>query len=124
MRGRIVEIGGEQRHLSIFRGFLRVQEKDKELGRLDLDTILSLIIASRGATITSAVFATCAERCIPVMICDSRYRPVSMMMPVAYHFDQNHRHLAQALLKQGRRDRLWQWIVKAKSPIRPRFSTP
>lgn len=114
MRGRIVEITGNTRHLALHRGFLTVSEKDTEIGRIDLDTILSIIIASRGATITNAVFAECAGRSIPVLICDNRYQPVSMMTPTIHHFDQNNRYHLQATLSKGKRNQLWQYIVKAK----------
>lgn len=114
MRGRIVEITGNTRHLALHRGFLTVSENNTELGKIDLDTILSLIIASRGATITNAIFAECANRSIPVLICDNRYQPVSLMTPTIHHFDQNNRYHLQATLPKGKRNRLWQHVVKAK----------
>lgn len=114
MKGRIVEISGESRHLSLNRGFLVVREGERQLGRIDLDTILAVIICSRGASFTNTVLAECASRLIPVLICDNRFQPVSIMVPTDHHFDQNRRYHAQALLKKGGRDRLWQSIVKAK----------
>ena len=114
MNGRIVEISGVSRHLSLSRGFLTIAEDSKEIGRVDLDTILSLIITSRGATVTNAVFTECAKRGIPVIICDNRYQPLSMMTPTHQHFDQNRRFHAQATATKGIRNRLWQAIVKGK----------
>lgn len=41
--GRIVEIGGEGRYLSLDRGFLVVSHKGVEVGRTPIDDIAALI---------------------------------------------------------------------------------
>lgn len=44
MIGRVVEIAEEGRHLSVYRGFLKVAADGKELGRVPLDDIAALIV--------------------------------------------------------------------------------
>ena len=114
MKGKIVEISGESRHLALSRGFIAVRDGDTKLGKVDLDNILSLIICSRGATVTNAVIAECASRNIPVFVCNSHYQPVAMVTPLEHHFDQHRRYVAQVQMKKGIRNQLWKSIVKSK----------
>lgn len=114
MRGRIIEIAGEPRHLSLHRGFVCIYEEKQELGRVDFDSVLSLMITSRGATLTSSLLAECADRNIPVLTCDSRYQPAAITLPVQHHSDQHRRHLAQAKAKKGQQNQLWKDLVIGK----------
>lgn len=114
MTGRIIDISGEPRSLSLFRGFIMIHERECELGRIDLDGVLTLLISSKGANITSALISECAERLIPIIICNQRYQPVSIAQPVNPHFDQNRRHEVQFGVKKGVKNKMWQRLIKAK----------
>jgi len=117
MTAQIVDIAGEPRSLRLHRGFMVVAEQKRELGRLDLDGVLVLIVSSKGATLTTALLCECASRHIPVILCNRTYQVESIALPVNSHFDQNRRHEVQFHAKKGLKNRLWQQIVRAKISI-------
>ncbi len=111
---RAVEITGENRYLRKAQGFLLVCDKEHELGRLPLDDLEVVLVAGRGVTCTGGLMNTLAERCIPLVVCDQRFLPASMLWPVESHTLQSGRIRAQADLSAPLRKRLWQQLVRAK----------
>lgn len=85
-----------------------------ELGQIDLDGVLSVIITSRGATVTTPMIAEAAARNIPLIFCNDRFQPVSVSLPLVQHSDQTRRFEAQVLSKKGLKNKIWQKIVKGK----------
>ena len=83
MLGRIVEIAEPGRHLSLFRGFLRVTSKGEVLGEIPLDQILGILVSGQGATHSSNLIAKLAEIGIAFCICGSNFAPVSMLFPAS-----------------------------------------
>ena len=110
----MVEISGEPRHLGLRRGSIVVSTGDEELGYIDLDNVLSVIVTSRGATFTSAFVAETAARNIPIIICDSKFKPVSVTIPVVNHGDQTRRFQSQAQAKLGFKNKVWKHLVVGK----------
>ena len=111
---RAVEITGDSRHLKKYRGFLVVCEGEQELGRLPLDDLEVGLVASRGMTCTGSLLNELAARCIPLIICDQRFVPTSILWPVESHTLQSSHIQAQAQMSQPTRKRLWQQLVRAK----------
>ena len=109
-----IEITGDSRHLKKYRGFLVVCEGDRELGRLPLDDLEVVLVATRGMTCTSGLLNELADRCIPLVLCDQRFLPTSILLPVESHTLQSGHIQAQAQLSQPTRKRLWQQLVRAK----------
>ena len=72
-----------------------VSDDQQELGMIDLDGIVSIIITSRGASISTPFLTEMAARNIPVMLCNDRYQPVSIAQPLIQHSDQNRRFEAK-----------------------------
>ena len=107
----MVEISGEPRHISLRRGSIIVSDKETEIGQIDLDNVLSVIITSRGASFTSSLIIEAAERNIPFIICNERFHPVSVITPLIHHSEQHVRYEAQATAKTGLKNKFWQWIV-------------
>ncbi len=96
------------------RGSIVVLEGQDELGLIDLDGVLSVIVTSRGASFTSPFVAEMASRNIPLLICNDRYQPVSITLPLIQHSDQNRRFEAQVITKKGVKNKTWQRIVSGK----------
>jgi CRISP-associated protein Cas1 len=111
---RAVEITGDGRHLHKDRGFLVIANHGEELGRLPLDDLEVVLFAGHGMTCTSELLLEFANRCIPFILCDHRFLPLSMMWPVESHTRQSGRIRAQADLSEPARKRLWQQVVRAK----------
>ncbi len=71
-------------------------------------------MTSRGASFTSALVAETAARNIPLIICDTKFKPVSVAMPVVNHSDQKRRFEFQARAKSGLKNKIWKLLITAK----------
>ena len=91
-----------------------VSDKDAEIGQVDLDGVLAIILTSRGASLTSSLISEAGDRNIPVMICNERFQPVSVITPLVHHNNQHARYEAQAIAKKGVKNRIWRWIIANK----------
>ena len=91
-----------------------VSDKDAEIGQIDLDGVLAIILTSRGASLTSSLISEAGDRNIPVMICNARFQPVSVITPLIHHNNQHVRYEAQTIAKKGVKNKVWQWIVVNK----------
>ncbi len=114
MLGRIVEISGEGRRLSLHRGFLEIHGPEGLLGQVPLDDIEAVIAASPAISYTNQALAALAERGAPVVICGNNFTPRAYLLPVDGHHNQGHRFEAQAAASLPTKKRLWASIVKAK----------
>lgn len=111
---RIVDIATDGRHLSLYRGFLIVEEQREEIGRIALDDIHAVIVHARGTTFSANLVAALAERGAPVIFCGSNHSPVAVTLPIAGHHAQNARFRAQWSASKPLCKQLWRKIVVAK----------
>ena len=117
MPARIVEIAENQRHLSMFRGFMVVESTEtqrKELGRIPLDDIGAVIANAHGLSYTNNLLVSLAERGIPFVLCGSNHNATGMLISVDGNHQQAKRFDAQINANKPTRNRLWADIVKAK----------
>lgn len=114
MIGRIVEIAEHDRHLAKHRGFLIVEARGDEIGRVPLDDIAAVIASGHGITWTNDLIATLAGRCVPVVMCGSNHLPAAFVWTAEGHHEQAGRMADQAAASKPLRKRLWAQIVAAK----------
>lgn len=114
MLGRIIEISGEGRRLSLHRGFLEIYGPEGCIGQVPLDDIEAVIASSPAVSYTNQALSALAERGAPVVICGRNFAPSAFLLPVDGHHAQGERFEAQAAASQPVRKRLWAEIVKAK----------
>lgn len=114
MLGRIIEISGEGRRLSLHRGFLEISGPEGCLGQVPLDDIEAVIASSPAVSYTNQALSALAERGAPVVICGRNFTPSAFLLPIDGHHAQGERFEAQAAASQPVRKRLWAEIVKAK----------
>ncbi|HRD76827.1 MAG TPA: type II CRISPR-associated endonuclease Cas1 [Hyphomicrobiaceae bacterium] len=114
MLGRIVEISGQGRRLSLHRGFLEISGPEGILGQIPLDDIEAVIASTPAVSYTSQALTALAERGAPVVICGPNFTPSAFLLPVDGHHAQGERFEAQAGARLPVRKRLWAEIVKAK----------
>ena len=114
MIGRIVEIAGEGRYLSLDRGFLVVAHKGKEIGRTPIDDVSALIGNAHGLSYSNNLLVALAERGAPFVLCGAQHRPVGILWPVETHHRQAARMDAQIRAAAPFRKRLWKLIVQSK----------
>lgn len=114
MLGRIVEIAGVGRKLSLHRGFLTIAGPDGVLGQVALADIDALMVTNPATNITGQLLAALAERGVPVVICGADFKPAAYLLPVDGHYAQGDRVQAQADASLPTRKRLWAELVRAK----------
>ena len=93
---------------------LTVSDNSSELGTVDLDGVVAILITSRGATLTTPLISEVSLRNIPIITCNDRFQPVSVSLPLIQHSDQTRRYEAQAAARKGLKNNLWKRIVASK----------
>lgn len=114
MTGRIVEIAEDGRHLCKRRGFLVVEGRGEELGRVPLDDIDAVIASAHGLTWSNNVLVALAERCAPVVLCARNHLPAAIVWAVDGNHIQAGRIADQTRASRPTVKRLWAQIVRAK----------
>lgn len=114
MIGRIVEIAEDGRHLSLDRGFMTVETKGREIGRVPLDDIGVVLANAHGISYTNNLLTKLAERGAAVVLCGANHSPVAWLWPVIGHHEQSKRMRAQIEATRPLEKRLWQTVVAAK----------
>jgi len=112
--GRVVEVAREGAHLSVTRGFLRVSDLGREVGRVAIEDIAALIVRGHGATISLNLCTRLSQAGIPVVLCGANQAPDALVWPVKGHHEQGRRMQAQAEAGRPVRKRLWRDLVAAK----------
>ncbi|CBL46994.1 Conserved hypothetical protein [gamma proteobacterium HdN1] len=114
---RIVEIAEDNRHLSLYRGFLMVHEtgpQRREVGRVPLEDIGAVIAHSHGLSYSNNVLVALAEKGAPFVLCGSHHNVVGMLWPVDGNFQQAKRMDAQLAATKPLQKQLWASIVRIK----------
>ncbi len=114
MVGRVVEIATDGRHLSIFRGFIVVNEHGEEVGRIPVDEVAAVIANAHGLTYSNNVLVELSGRGIPVVLCGANHMPAAIVWPVDAHHIQTGRMNDQVAASLPLKKRLWAQLVRAK----------
>ena len=111
---QIIDIATDGRHLSRDRGFLKVSEEGREVGRTPLDQIAGVIVHAHGTTWSTSLLTELADRNAPVVLCGANHSPKSVLMPLEGHHAQGGRLRAQWQAKAPFTKQAWKQIVSAK----------
>lgn len=114
MIGRVIEIAGDGRYLSLDRGFLVVSSRGDEVGRTPIDDVSALIGNAHGLSYSNNLLVALAERGTPFVLCGANHRPAGLLWPIEGHHRQAARMDAQLAAKGPLRKRLWKQIVQSK----------
>lgn len=111
---RIIEIAQDNRYLAVDRGFMTVSEDGREIGRVPIDQIGSVIANAHGLTYSNNLLVRLADQCAPLVVCGANHVPVSVVLPLESHHLQGDIITAQAALKPAALNRFWKEIIRAK----------
>ncbi len=114
MIGGLVEIADSGRHLSAYRGFLKVSEGTTEIGRVALEDIDALILSGPQITLTKSLLARLAKQNSIIVVCGENWHPLSMTLPYSGHYESAGILQDQIQTSRPLQKRLWQQVVKAK----------
>lgn len=114
MIGGVIEIAEEDRHLSLFRGFLKVSQGGAEIGRVPLADISCVLLSAHQITLTkSLISALLAEKAI-IVTCGKNWHPEGMVVPISGHHQSAGILKSQVGLAPAKQKKLWQQLVKCK----------
>ena len=111
---RILEFLSTGLYISQSQGFLVVKDRSKELDRVPLDDIFSLIVSGTGQTISTNLLSNLNELKIPVVFCSNKYLPSGLLLPTQGNHLYHQRLKSQIALSTPVKKKLWQKIVKSK----------
>lgn len=114
MIGGVVEIAEDGRHLSLFRGFLKVSEGTTELGRVPLDDITALILSAHQISLSKNIMTALLERKVIIVTTGKNWHPLGLTLPLDAHYAYAGILRDQIGVSEARRKRLWQHLVRAK----------
>lgn len=110
---RVIEVSSAS-YLHIRHRQLVIDQGDDEVGSVPLEDLGVLVIANPGNVLTQQLLAECAENNVIVVLCNSRYLPGSVLLPLSGHSLHAMVLQVQAQAKSQVKGRLWRQIVRAK----------
>lgn len=114
MHGNIIEIGTDNKKLSVSAGFLRIYDGNNILRDIPLDLILSIVVTSPTTIYTQPLLQRLSEEGIPIIICGKNYIPSGIFLPLIGHYKQSYIQRTQFNAKIPLQKQLWQQIVTEK----------
>ena len=112
--GRIIEISSLNYFLKKERGSLGIYHENEKVGSVAFDDIQAVIFNAYDLCYTHNLLSELAERKIPVIFCNKKHIPISMIMPFDSYFHQSRRIMHQAQTKRPLNKQLWKVIIAAK----------
>jgi CRISPR-associated protein Cas1 len=114
MGDRILDFSEEPASLSMRIGLLVIERKDKPEVTIPFDEIAVMITSNPMVRYSNAVLASLAQAGGAFIVCNEKYLPVGMLLPLEGHSTQAERFAAQANASAPVCKQLWKQIVQAK----------
>ena len=110
----ILEISQQNLYLHSNRGFLIIEEDKKEIEKIPIDEISTLLITNSNNSISLKLIEKLLENNIVVVFCGKNYLPISILQPLDFHTNQKMRLDLQVSVKSHLKAELWQSLMKHK----------
>ncbi len=115
MDKQIIEISNDNFYLSLYRGFLMIENKEMGLkNQVSLDNILSLVLSSHHIAITKNIINAICDNGGTIICCNKRYVPSAITIPYTGHWLMSKRVRQQLNCTLPFQKKLWQNIVQHK----------
>ncbi len=115
MDRQIVEIMNDGFALSVHRGFVVIEHKEKQIKQeIPLDNVLSLVLSANSIVVSKNIVNAICEQGGNVIFCDKNYLPSSITMPYAGHWLVAPRVRQQIECSKPLQKSLWKSIVQHK----------
>ena len=114
MTDRILDFSLEPTSLSSRIGLLVIEQKDKSEITIPFADIAVIITAHPQVNYTNAVLANLMEAGGAFIVCNNKYLPVGMLLPISAHSTQGERFLKQARASLPTCKQIWKQIISAK----------
>lgn len=124
MSWRVIDVTQDGRYLHVDRESLVVEENRQEIGRVALSDIQSIMVHARHATYSHGLLLKLSSHDIPLVICDQRHEPVSILISLDSHHLQAGRIRLQTESSLPLRKRIWRDLIRAKITEQSRTLAP
>lgn len=124
MTWRVVDIAQDGRYLHAEREWLILSESKTEIGRIALTDVQSVLVHAGYATYSHGLLLKLSEHDIPLVLCDHRHEPVSILTSLSAHHMHAGRARAQAESSLPLRKRIWRDLIRAKITEQARTLSP
>lgn len=114
MSWRIIDVTEDGRYLHADRDWLVVEADRAEVGRVPLGDVQSVLVHAGYATYSHGLLLRLAAHDIPLVVCDHRHEPVSVVLPLSGHHQHAGRIRVQMESSQPLRKRIWRDLVRHK----------
>ena len=114
MTNRMIELSDGAASLSVRLDQLVIAREDQAEVTVPLEDIACLVVAHPRVMFTHAVLSGLAARGAAFVVCNERFLPVGMLLPLDVNTTQAEQFAMQAAAPLAVRNRLWRQIVQAK----------
>ena len=114
MDRQIIEISNNGFFLSLYRGFLVIENEKKQKQEIPLDNILSLVLSADNTVISKNIVNAIIEQGGNIIFCDKKYLPSTIAVPYTGHWLTSHRIKQQIDCSRPLQKNLWKSIVQHK----------
>jgi CRISP-associated protein Cas1 len=114
MKNRVLDISSEPAKLSLSLGRIRISRVDSPDVEIPIEDLSAVICAHPQIRLTQGLLAGLAEALVPLVVSNSKFQPVGMMLPLAGHSSRGPIFQRQASLSIPAAKRLWRDLVQAK----------
>jgi len=114
MLNNIIEISSDNKKLTAYRGFLRIEENGEVLKDISLDSINSIIITAFGVCYTNNLLQKLCENGIPLVILGKNFHPSGILLSCVGQTKQMNVQMKQMENKKPLQKKIWQLVVQEK----------
>ncbi|MFW6107505.1 MAG: type II CRISPR-associated endonuclease Cas1 [bacterium] len=114
MTERIIDISDAAAYLHARSGLLVIEPQGAPAATVPFPEVAALVLAHPHTRCTQAALSGLSEAGACVVVCNAKFLPVGMLLPLAGHGTQGERFRQQAAASRPTRKRLWKQIVQAK----------
>ncbi len=114
MPNNIIEISSNNKKLSVYRGFLRVEEGGDVIKDIPFNSIHAIIITAFNIVYTNNLLQKLCEENIPLIILGKNYAPSGMLLSYIGQNRQTEIQYLQIENKKPLEKKIWQAIIKEK----------
>lgn len=114
MPNNVLEIASNNKKLSVYRGFLRIEEEGNVLKDIPFNSISSIIITAFNVIYTNNLLQRLCEENIPLIILGQNYSPNGMLISYIGQSKQTEIQYLQIENKKPLEKKIWQLLIKEK----------
>lgn len=115
MDKQIIEISNNEINLSLERGFVKIENKEKTIStKIPIDNILSIVFSAENSIISKNIINAVCENGGSFIMCGKNYLPTSIIIPYTGHWLVSSRIKKQISSSLPLNKNLWRQIIQSK----------